>query len=253
MALATSALIKSTQTAAQFDAVFEKYRGSIPIEYVRTLAYFESGWNPNAVHKPANISDATWGPMPPGKKVQVSSGAVGLFQITEVVRKDAGVSRADLLNPETNTRVALGLLNRIVSSWANVPGLSSRDWRSRRWVELLTFGWNAGYSKTAGVAFAAAQLAAEGVKPEGITVTAIHAWANRTGKGSAWLAVGTKADWARKVADTYLKAIAGGRDAGLVATRKGAGAGAGPGLALGLMAGLGVVVAVAAKRKKRRL
>lgn len=238
-------------SAAQFDAVFQKYRGNIPIEYVRTLAYYESHWDPNAVNKPATISDATWYSMPPGKRVTVGTGAVGLFQITEVVRKDAGVSRADLLNPEVNTRVALGLLNRIVSSWASVPGLAA-DWRSRRWVELVTFGWNAGYSKTAGVAFAAAQLAAEGVKPDAITVTAIHAWANRTGKGSAWLAVGAKADWARKVADTYIGAIAG-KGGPVASTRKSApGGGGGAALALGLAAGLGVVVAVA-KRKKRRV
>ena len=121
-----------------FDPIFERHRGSIPIEFIRALAMRESGMNPSA------RDTAAW----------------GLLQIVEVVRQAFNQAhgtrhaRAQLLDPEVNVPIAAWLLQRIVDGYqrhhADVANLRT-DWRNPRFVELVVFGWNAGMSEAAGV------------------------------------------------------------------------------------------------------
>ncbi|MBE7448920.1 MAG: lytic transglycosylase domain-containing protein [Kofleriaceae bacterium] len=84
-----------------FDPIFERHRGELPVEYLRALAVRESNMNPGERTGPA------W----------------GLLQVIEVVRLDFNkahgtrVTRAQLLDPETNVRVACWLLNAICASY----------------------------------------------------------------------------------------------------------------------------------------
>jgi hypothetical protein len=122
----------------EFDPVFDRYREAIPVEYLRALAMRESGMNPSERSGPA------W----------------GLMQIVEVVRRDYNrkhrtrYTRADLQDASVNVAMCCWLLREIIAGYQrnhpDVPNLRA-DWSNPRFVELLTFSWNAGFSEAGGV------------------------------------------------------------------------------------------------------
>jgi hypothetical protein len=134
----------------QFDPIFRKYAGRLPVAYLRALSKRESNQNPRETDGPA------W----------------GLMQVIEVVRtsynkrRGTNFSRSDLLDPDTNVRIATDLLNRIVGYYAkfvpNAPNMQE-DWHNPEFVKLLTAGWNSGYSAAAGVIFVARCLESRGI------------------------------------------------------------------------------------------
>jgi hypothetical protein len=170
-----------------FDPIFERHRGSIPIEFLRALAMRESGMNPSA------RGTAAW----------------GLLQIVEVVRHafnqahGTHYTRAQLLDPEVNVPIAAWLLRRIVDGYqrhhADVANLRT-DWRNPRFVELVVFGWNAGMSEAAGVGRVVEYLKRRGIRA--IDLDLVHEHAQAAG-ASRHLSNAAKVRWSRSVADLY--------------------------------------------------
>ncbi len=121
-----------------YDAIFARLGEGIPVPYLRALAWGESRLTPSAKNGDAR----------------------GLFQIVPVVLADynrragATLAPSDLYPPEQNTMVAASALRAMVASYArnhrDVPSLLE-DWTNPAFVELVTFGWCAGWSERAGV------------------------------------------------------------------------------------------------------
>jgi hypothetical protein len=170
-----------------FDPIFERYRGHIPIEYLRALAMQESGMNPRASSGPAH----------------------GLLQITEVVRADFNrahgttITRAQLFDPDANVRIATWLVRFIVDSYhrhhADVPNMRP-DWSNPRFAELVTFGWGAGPSEAGGVGRVVGYLERKGARE--IDLDLVHEHARAAG-AHAHLSNPAKARWSRGVVALY--------------------------------------------------
>ncbi len=171
----------------RFDAVFEKYRGSLPVEYVRALVERESDGQPSA-----------------------STGrAVGLMQIVPVVLDDynkrhgTSYRSEHLSHPATNVAIGCELLRLVIDSYRkNHPRITTlqADWNNPRFVELLTFGWNAGFSEAGGVGRVARYL--EGLGATDITIDQVAAHAKRAG-ASKHLFNPAKVAWCKGVVALY--------------------------------------------------
>jgi len=130
-----------------YDPIFNRYRGEMPVEILRALARGESNFNPSLVHASG-------------------SKARGLLQVTTVVLESynkehpgATLTAGDMLDPDDNVRVACWHLNRLVAAYSSsgYPDLVP-NWSSPRWVLLFILGWNAGHSRAAGVQYMVAWL-----------------------------------------------------------------------------------------------
>jgi len=188
VASASSSPLTSTTPGAlprTFDAIFDKHRGAdLPIEYLRALAMKESGMDPSAR----------------------GSSAWGMLQIVEVVRADYNRThhtshpRARLLDANTNVTIAAWLLRTIIASYqkhhADVPNLRP-DWSNPRFVELLTFGWNAGWTERGGVGLVVGWLKAKGARDIDLDLVFENATAARASKH---LANAAKVRWCKGVA-----------------------------------------------------
>lgn len=168
----------------QFDSIFAKYGGQVPVAYLRALGYRESQLNPNESQDPA------W----------------GLLQVVESVRNGynsrygASYTRSDLLDPAINTKIAADLLNRIAKAYAKHSDPNMKpDWSNPEFVKLLTAGWNSGYSEAAGVGHVASWLEAHGIP---VTHDNVFQYAGQAG-GTVHLQNGSKQTWQRSVADLY--------------------------------------------------
>ncbi|MCA9678211.1 MAG: lytic transglycosylase domain-containing protein [Kofleriaceae bacterium] len=146
----------------RFDAVFATHGRGIPLPYLRALAARESDLRP----------DLTTGP------------AWGLLQVEPVVLADYNkrhgttFRRADLLSPAINVAVAADALRVIIASYRRFhPDVVNlrEDWDNPRFVELLTFGWNAGFSERAGVGRVVTYLGRQGVADVTVDMVFAHA------------------------------------------------------------------------------
>jgi hypothetical protein len=189
---ATSARVR------RFDAVFQRYRGGIPMEYVRALVQRESNGQPS---------------------VRAGS-AIGLMQIVPVVLADYNKRHGtsyrsdDLINPATNVAIGCELLRIIIKSYRkNHPRIRTlqTDWNSPQFVELLTFGWNAGFSEAGGVGRVARYL--EGLGAADITIDQVAAHAKLAG-ASKHLSNTAKVAWCKSVVALYLRERAATRAIG---------------------------------------
>ncbi len=125
--LAPRAAFATKPRVRRFDDVFERYRGELPIEYVRALVERESD----------------------GRKAARTGGAIGLMQIVPVVLADynkrhgKGIRSEQLVAPAVNVAIGCDLLRLIIASYRKhhprTPSLQV-DWNDPRFVELLTFG-----------------------------------------------------------------------------------------------------------------
>jgi hypothetical protein len=202
-----------------YDAVFHRYRGPIPIEYMRALAKHESSFNP------ANTRGAAWGLMQVVEKVRISYNE----------RRGTSYTRQDLLNPDVNVKIASDLLRRIIVAFGKHPDRNMQaDWRNPEWVKIFTAGWNSGYSERAGVGRVATWLEEHGIP---VTHDHLYKYAAAAG-GTRHLQNLDKRDWQRKVARTYFAELGEKDPGGPLLASRGARGGA-VALGLALFAGLG--------------
>jgi hypothetical protein len=172
----------------QFDPIFKKYAGKIPVAYLRALGYRESGLRADA----ANAG----GP----------NAARGLLQVVGVLREDYNRRHGtnyvsnDLLDPDLNVKIAADLLNLIVVAYGKHPSKNLQvDWHNPEFVKLLTAGWNAGFSEAAGVGKVARYL-----EQRSELVTHDNVFANAAAAGGVvYLQRPDRANWHRSVADLY--------------------------------------------------
>lgn len=171
----------------RFDPVFDRYRGSIPLSYVRALVERESD----------------------GRSSVRTGSAVGLMQIVPVVLADynkrhgTAYQTEHLVDPSTNVAIGCELLRMIANGYRKnhprIPNLQP-DWSNPRFVELLTFGWNAGFSEAGGVGRVARYL--EKLGAVDVTIDLITAHAKLAG-ASKHLSNPAKVAWCKSVAALY--------------------------------------------------
>ena len=180
---ATSARVR------RFDPVFQRYRGTIPIEYLRALVERESNGLPNVR----------------------GGSAIGLMQIVPVVLDDYNKRHGTtyrtehLTDPATNVAIGCELLRIIIESYRkNHPRVRTlqADWNNPQFVELLTFGWNAGFSEAGGLGRIARYL--EGLGAVDITIDQVAAHAKPAG-ASKHLSNPAKVAWCKSVVALYLR------------------------------------------------
>jgi hypothetical protein len=191
----TTVPIPSARLPRRFDAVFDRYRGSIPIEFLRALVARESSFNPSAR----------------------TGNAIGLMQIIPVVLDDynkrhgTAYQREHLVDPSINVAIGCELLRLIIASYRRfhprVPNLQA-NWDNPRFVELLVLGWNAGYSEAGGVGRVARYLEARGTLD--ITIDLVHEHVRAAG-ASKHLANPAKVRWSKSVVALYLRERASSR------------------------------------------
>jgi hypothetical protein len=187
--VAPAASTPSGAVSRAFDALFQRYAGGLPVDFLRALASRESGLNPGERSGPA------W----------------GLMQIVEVVRQDFNrrhgtrYTRKHLLDPAINVAIATDLLRLIVAGYArnhaDIPNLRT-DWRNPRFVELVVFGWNAGFSEGGGVGRVVRHLKARGLRD--ITIDTVYQHARAAG-ASRHLSNEAKVRWCKGVTALYLR------------------------------------------------
>jgi len=183
---ATSARVR------RFDAVFQTYRGTLPLEYVRALVERESE----------------------GRADVRAGSAVGLMQIRPVVLADynkrhgTAYQSAHLVDPMINVAIGCELLRLIVDSYhrnhPRIPNLHP-DWNNPRFVELLTFGWNAGFSEAGGVGRVARYL--EQLGTVDVTLDVVTAQAHAAG-ASKHLSNPAKVAWCKSVVALFQREVA---------------------------------------------
>ncbi len=177
----------SRRPSRRFDRIFDMYRESIPVEFLRALAKRESNLNPEERSGPA------W----------------GLMQIVEVVRTDYNrahgtrYTRRDLLDPAINVAIACWLLRFIITQYAKhqdgVPNLRA-DWNNPHFVALVVAGWNAGFSASGGVLKVVRHLKARGLTDITIELVFQHA---RAAGAVRHLSNAAKLRWCRSVVRLY--------------------------------------------------
>jgi murein DD-endopeptidase MepM/ murein hydrolase activator NlpD len=125
---------KDRGLSRRFDRIFMAHGMGLPVPYLRALADRESGMNPDDPKGLINVI------------------GVVLDDFNEA--QDTDLDKANLKDPRTNVTIAAWALRKIVDSLAkwhpDVPNLRE-DWTNRHFVELLTFAWNAGWSRSSGV------------------------------------------------------------------------------------------------------
>ena len=167
-------------------SVFAKYSGVVPENYLRVLAYKESGFRPDVVHP--------------------QSKATGLFQITNTAlssfnqRNATSLQLPQLVDPELNTQVASQHLAGVINVYKKYRSLQP-DWNSRRWLELLTLGWNAGHNAVASIA---ARMEATGLPIDRINVDTVSQAAAAIGGKAKYVGDAARVAWSKSVAGKFL-------------------------------------------------
>ena len=135
-----------------FDEVYRSECSSIPVAYLRSLAKYESDSNP------AETTGGAWGLL----QVWWYGGGSVLLDYNQ--RKGTSYTKEDLLDPYINARLACELLSRIKSYYGYMyrRAFPNPSWSDRRFVEVVTMGWNVGWSHEKGVGRVISVLLGEG-------------------------------------------------------------------------------------------
>jgi soluble lytic murein transglycosylase-like protein len=169
----------------QFDPLFSKHAGDVPVNFLRALAKRESNFNPK------ETGGSYWGIL-----------QVGFRNVLPSYNKRRGTnfSANDLLNPDINIMIAADLLNRIPIAYAKHPDPNMKpDWSNPEFVKLVLAGWNSGYSEGGGVGKVARYL-----ESRGIPVTHDAVFANAAAAGATkHLSSTAKQRWQRGVASLF--------------------------------------------------
>lgn len=176
-----------------FDPIFNAVSAStgVPAGFLRAIASRESGGIPTiAAGHSAN-----------------PNAARGLMQITGTVRNGynqrygKAVTPDQLFDPATNVAIGADLVRFVAKAYAasGLPGLAI-DWSDRRWVELVSYGYGAGWSAGSGVLYVAKELVRRGIP---VSVDSVAALApSLPGAYSALYAPG-KAEWCKGTAGLF--------------------------------------------------
>jgi len=125
----------------KYDAIFEKYRGTIPLAFLRTLAFSQSNLNTN-------------------KSV---SNSAGLFMISEPALQafdkkfpsfmpPSPHKFIDLSDPALNTVIAVWIIDNITTYYANkYPNSMSKNWNSPVYAAIIAHSFNVGYAEPKGL------------------------------------------------------------------------------------------------------
>lgn len=177
------------------DTIYREECSGIPVEYLQALAHQESRTNPK------EMKDACWG------LLQVCPTVLTSYNKRFGTSYQMGV---EMLEARLNVRVACELIGRIPGFYvsqhpAAFPGGFS--WSNRRHVDLLTQGWNAGWSESRGVSGAIGLLLDWGYSADQITAAAI-AKASKDGRFPSNITkrLGERGTtWLRKVSALYFQ------------------------------------------------
>jgi hypothetical protein len=167
-------------------SVFARYAGVVPENYLRVLAYKESGFRPDVVHP--------------------QSKATGLFQITNTAlssfnqRNASSLQLPQLVDPDINTQVASQHLAGVINVYKKYRALQP-DWNSRRWLELLTLGWNAGHNAVAQIV---GRMEASGLPVDRINVDTVSQAAAAIGGKAKYVGDSARVAWSKSVAAKFL-------------------------------------------------
>lgn len=186
-------LVPPPRLSQEFDGLFAKHGAGIPVPYLRALAQAESGMNPHDV--------------------------MGLINVTSIARLDynlrnrTSITREQMRDPAVNIRVAADILRVIIRSYEANHGTVRHfreKWDDRAFVELLTFGWNAGHSQSTGVGRVVRYVRRlpVGIRPTEITADVIFRFARLAG-ASPHLSNARKLAYSKGVAATYFRELAG--------------------------------------------
>lgn len=137
----------------------------IPVRYLHALACRESSCDPLDRKGPA------W----------------GLMQVTEVVRcsearidgKPGVHTREELLNPRISVFLCTRILGKTIRT-LNSLGVTT-NWNNKRWVGLVTAGWNAGYSMRGGLGRVIKYLVKRGWEIGDIDIDVVYQHAQSAG------------------------------------------------------------------------
>lgn len=146
----------------EFDGVFAQQGQGLPVAYLRALAWGASDLRPGLV----------------------KGDAWGLLQVEPVVLRDFNrrhgttFRKADLLTETINVAVAADMLRLIIASYRrfhpDVPNLQEQ-WDNPRFVELLTAGYDAGFSERGGIGRVVGYLKKQGLTDITLDMVFAHA------------------------------------------------------------------------------
>jgi soluble lytic murein transglycosylase-like protein len=180
-----SAALSPAGLSTDWDPVFERHRGRIPLAYLRALAKRESDFSPG------NTSGGAWG------LLEVTMDVVFGFN-----KRNPGKSytSADRLDPSRNVEMATWQLREVIRSYRENHRSKNlqENWNNHEFVALLTMGWNAGYSELGGVGRVADYLELRGIP---VTAGNVARYASAAGAVSHLAERG--AGWARAVTALY--------------------------------------------------
>lgn len=174
---------KAMVANTQFDEIFKKYLGELPLAFARALAY------------PLNpLSDY--------------AGSTGLFQITDVVREafnkgmGTAYTKEDLKNADINSRIGLWLACSIVYDLAvKHPATMAMDWSSLRYAGLIVQAYHTGQ---ASVDMLIKALEAKGVPKEQITIDTVREAASASGNAATTITSSpARLEYVRGVVNRY--------------------------------------------------
>ena len=127
----------------KYDNIFEKFRGTIPLSYLRALAFSQSNLNAAKSFK----------------------GAAGLFMISDaalraydkkypIAATNQSIERksSDLADPILNTRIAVWILGNIIKYFStHYPKTMSENWNDPTYAAVVTLAFNVGYTEPQGI------------------------------------------------------------------------------------------------------
>ncbi|HEB28328.1 hypothetical protein LCGC14_1171900 [marine sediment metagenome] len=182
----TPAVGKARDMTRRYDHLFHSFGLGLPVPFLRSLAYKESGFKPDSeIRKGIDLRTRLL-PFPryyrrnkKGEKKPKRDSYWGLFQVgvTKVLesynkKHRSRVTPAQLFNASINTQIASWQIKRrIIDAYDkfaekhNIPELR-QNWNSIEWVRLVVAGWNSGHSRSSGT-----QGAARYLKNIGVPVT----------------------------------------------------------------------------------
>jgi hypothetical protein len=170
-----------------YDSTFEKYRGDIPLEYLRALAIVSGDGD----FKPNNST----------------KDSAGMFLISvDTLAAYAKESKrdlkpVDLADVQLSTQVCVWLINKVRKYYSlHYPKSMGENWKNSEYVALITLGYKVGYSENGGLGDAIKVI--EALYPEKISIDTVAQVAKER-KLATVLYSDKWVQWAKHVTNLY--------------------------------------------------